>query len=169
MDETGRQGDSGRTGNSGRTGDSGRFGDRRSGPGGRAYAGAAGRADIPDAETLRRLAKLSKLARVMDTALRIPGTNIRFGADSVLGIVPGIGDAAGALVGLLLLNEARRLGLPGNKQLQMLGNVATDAVLGSVPLVGDVFDLYFKSHRRNIRILLDHFGLTHEDLQDRMR
>nr|WP_289852059.1 DUF4112 domain-containing protein [Rhizobium sp. SSA_523] len=118
---------------------------------------------------MRRLAKLSKLARVMDTALRIPGTNIRFGADSVLGIVPGIGDAAGALVGLLLLNEARRLGLPGNKQLQMLGNVATDAVLGSVPLVGDVFDLYFKSHRRNIRILLDHFGLTHEDLQHRMR
>lgn len=117
-----------------------------------------------DAEAMRRLATLAKISRLMDTALRIPGTRIRFGADSILGLVPGVGDAAGALVGLAILNEARKLGLPGNKQMQMLGNLATDAVFGSVPVLGDVFDLYFKSHRRNIQIILDHFALTHEDL-----
>ncbi|MGE6739520.1 DUF4112 domain-containing protein [Allorhizobium pseudoryzae] len=116
---------------------------------------------------MRRLATLARVARLMDTALRIPGTRIRFGADSIMGLLPGIGDAAGALVGLAVLNEARKLGLPGNKQMQMLGNLATDAVFGSVPVLGDLFDVYFKSHRRNIQIILDHFELTHEDLNGR--
>ncbi|WP_165221508.1 DUF4112 domain-containing protein [Affinirhizobium pseudoryzae] len=120
-----------------------------------------------DAAAMRRLATLARVARLMDTALRIPGTRIRFGADSIMGLLPGIGDAAGALVGLAVLNEARKLGLPGNKQMQMLGNLATDAVFGSVPVLGDLFDVYFKSHRRNIQIILDHFELTHEDLNGR--
>lgn len=128
------------------------------------FEGRTSRGAMLDAQAMRRLAKLARVARLMDTALRIPGTSIRFGADSILGLVPGVGDAAGALVGLAILHEARKLGLPGDKQVQMLGNVATDAVLGSVPVLGDLFDVYFKSHRRNIQIILDHFGLTHEDL-----
>lgn len=129
-------------------------------------AGTARRMGL-DADAMRRLARLAKLARFMDTALRVPGTRIRFGADSILGLVPVVGDAGGALVGLLILNEAGRLGLPGHKQMQMLANLGTDALFGSVPLVGDLFDLYFKSHRRNLQIILDHFELTSDDVPRR--
>lgn len=112
-----------------------------------------------DAERLRRIARLVKLARLMDTAIRIPGVGVRFGADSVLGLLPVVGDASGALVGLYIINEARRLGLPREKLIQMAGNIGIDAAVGSVPVLGDLFDVYFKSHRRNVAMILDHFGL----------
>lgn len=64
---------------------------------------------------------------------------------------------AGACVGLAIVNEARKLGLPKEKVAKMLYNVGLDAVVGSVPLVGDLFDIYFKSHRRNVQLILDHF------------
>jgi hypothetical protein len=118
-------------------------------------------------ERLRRLRRLRGITRLMDTALHIPGTRIRFGADSVLGLVPVVGDASGALVGLYIVNEARRLGMPAGKLMQMLGNIAADSVVGSVPLLGDVFDLFFKSHRRNMQLILDHFELEADDLQER--
>ncbi|WP_105374421.1 DUF4112 domain-containing protein [Neorhizobium huautlense] len=122
---------------------------------------------VDRAEHLRRLRRLAAIARLMDTAIRIPGTGIRFGADSVLGLVPLVGDAGGALVGLYIVNEARRLGLPPAKLARMLGNVAADSVLGSVPLAGDVFDLFFKSHRRNLHVILDHFGIHPDELRQR--
>ncbi|WP_137134419.1 DUF4112 domain-containing protein [Rhizobium sp. FKY42] len=123
----------------------------------RAYARGA-----LDAEKLRRIGRLVRLARVMDTAIRIPGVGIRFGADSILGLLPIVGDASGALIGVFIINEARRLGLPNEKLLKMAGNIGADAVLGSVPVLGDVFDLYFKSHRRNVQMILDHFGVSRE-------
>ena len=113
---------------------------------------------------LRRLKRIHGIARLMDTAFRIPGTGISFGADSVLGLIPGIGDAGGALVGLLIVNEARRLGLPNTKLAKMLGNIGMDTIGGSVPLLGDIFDVYFKSNRRNAQIVFDHFGLTAQDI-----
>ncbi|KGD98565.1 MULTISPECIES: DUF4112 domain-containing protein [Rhizobium/Agrobacterium group] len=122
---------------------------------------------IEKVEALRRLRRLAAIARLMDTAVRIPGTGIRFGADSVFGLIPVIGDAGGALVGLYIVNEARRLGLPSAKLVPMLGNIAVDSVLGSVPLAGDVFDLFFKSHRRNLQIILDHFGVHPDELRER--
>lgn len=119
------------------------------------------------AERLRRLRRLSGIARLMDTAIGIPGTRIRFGADSVFGIIPIIGDAGGALVGLYIVNEARRLGVPPAKLVQMLGNIAVDSVIGSVPLAGDLFDVFFKSHRRNVDLILDHFGIHPDELRRR--
>lgn len=119
------------------------------------------------AERLRRLRRLSGIARLMDTAIGIPGTRIRFGADSVFGLIPVVGDAGGALVGLYIVNEARKLGLPPAKLAQMLGNIAADSLLGSVPLAGDVFDLFFKSHRRNVQMILDHFGVHPDELRER--
>nr|WP_250808666.1 DUF4112 domain-containing protein [Neorhizobium tomejilense] len=118
-------------------------------------------------ERLRRLRRLSGIARLMDTAIGIPGTRIRFGADSVFGLIPLVGDAGGALVGLYIVNEARKLGLPPAKLTRMLGNVAADSVLGSVPLAGDVFDLFFKSHRRNVKMILDHFDTHADELRER--
>ncbi|CDZ37886.1 Hypothetical protein NGAL_HAMBI1145_40910 [Neorhizobium galegae bv. officinalis] len=118
-------------------------------------------------ERLRRLRRLSGIARLMDTAIGIPGTRIRFGADSVFGLIPLVGDAGGALVGLYIVNEARKLGLPPAKLTRMLGNVAADSVLGCVPLAGDVFDLFFKSHRRNVKMILDHFEVHPDELRER--
>lgn len=116
------------------------------------------------ADRIRRLKRISRLARIMDTAIAIPGTGIRFGADSIVGIVPGFGDAAGGLIGLWMVNEARLLGLPRHKLVKMIGNVGIDSLVGAVPLFGDVFDVYFKSHRRNARLILDHFAEDRVDI-----
>jgi len=119
---------------------------------------------LEDLERLKRLRRIQAMARVMDTAFRIPGTGISFGADSILGLVPGVGDAGGALVGLLIVNEARRLGVPNATLAKMLGNIGLDTIGGSLPLLGDLFDVYFKSNRRNVQLVLDHFELAPEDL-----
>ncbi|WP_432349933.1 DUF4112 domain-containing protein (plasmid) [Shinella yambaruensis] len=115
-------------------------------------------------EHLARLRRIRGLARLMDTALRVPGTRISLGADSVLGLLPGVGDFGAAAVSLFIVNEARRLGVPKDKLVRMLVNVGFDTVAGSVPLLGDVFDVYFKSNRRNLQFVLDHFGLDDADL-----
>ena len=119
---------------------------------------------LAEEERLRRLRRIVTVARLMDTAIGIPFTGIRFGLDSVVGLVPGIGDAAGGLIGLYMINEARRLGIPKHKLLAMAGNVGIDAVVGSVPLLGDVFDLFFKAHRRNADLVLAHFADLGSDL-----
>ncbi|MFK0276343.1 DUF4112 domain-containing protein [Ensifer sp. NPDC090286] len=116
-------------------------------------------------DRLARLRRIRGLARLMDTALRIPGTRFSFGADAVIGLIPGIGDFGAAAVSLFIVNEARRLGVPNDKLLKMLINVVLDAAAGSVPVLGDVFDVYFKSNRRNLQLMLDHFGLDHAELE----
>nr|WP_102959251.1 DUF4112 domain-containing protein [Mangrovicella endophytica] len=113
---------------------------------------------MPRHERLRRLERLQRLARLMDTAIRVPGLGIRFGADSIIGLIPGVGDAAGGLIGLYMINEARKMGMPASKLLRMAGNVGADALVGAVPLLGDVFDVFFKSHRRNLDIMMEHFA-----------
>jgi hypothetical protein len=120
-------------------------------------------------QLLRRLRRLNNLARLLDTAVRVPGTGIRFGADSLLGLLPVIGDASGAIIGLAIVNEGRRLGVPSDKLARMLTNIAVDAAVGSVPLLGDAFDVYFKAHKRNIGILLDHFDVEAAELAEPRR
>jgi Domain of unknown function (DUF4112) len=110
-------------------------------------------------ERERRVRRLVAIARVMDTAVRLPGTNIRFGADAVIGLLPGFGDVGSAVVSLLLINEARRLEVPNNLLVRMLYNVALDSAIGVIPLLGDVFDAYFKSNKRNADMILDHFKM----------
>jgi hypothetical protein len=129
---------------------------------------AAASADFSHVDTMdrnRRLRRISAIARLMDTAVAIPFTGIRFGADSVLGLAPGLGDAAGAAISLIIVNEARRLGVPNEKLIQMLFNIGIDTFGGAVPLLGDLFDVYFKSNKRNVDIVLAHFGMTREDLE----
>src|SRR3546814_7025723 len=130
---------------------------------GRYTGSTAGPVDLERVELLRRLRRLNNVARLLDTALRIPGTNIRFGADSLMGLLPVVGDASGAIVGLAIINEARKLGLPSGKLGRMLTNLAADTALGSVPVLGDAFDIYFKAPKRNIDILLDHFAVGRSD------
>lgn len=93
------------------------------------------------------------LARLLDTAIRIPGTNIRLGLDAVLGLIPGAGDAVGALLSSYIILAAARQGAPRAVLLRMIGNVAIDSVIGAVPVIGDIFDIAFKSNARNAALL----------------
>ncbi len=123
--------------------------------------------DFRNMDPLARLRRMRGLARLMDTALRIPATRYSFGADSITGLVPVVGDFAGAAISLYIVNGARRLGVPNDKLFKMLVNIGFDAAAGSVPLAGDLFDVYFKSNRRNLDLVLEHFGLDHSDLDRR--
>jgi Domain of unknown function (DUF4112) len=97
--------------------------------------------------------RLRDLARVLDEAIRIPGTNIRIGLDALLGLLPGGGDlAAGVFSGLIIL-QAARVGAPASVLGRMLGNVVLDVIVGSIPLLGDVFDVAWKANSRNVRLL----------------
>ena len=99
------------------------------------------------------MTRVRRLARLFDSALRVPGTNIRFGLDAVVGLVPGLGDAAGAALAAYLVVLAARLGAPPAILLRMLLNVSVDAVVGAVPLLGDLFDIGWKANTRNVELL----------------
>ena len=83
----------------------------------------------------------------------MPGTGIRFGADAVIGLIPGLGDIGGAALAGYLVILAQRLGVPRAVVLRMLANVAVDTLAGTVPVVGDLFDVAFKSNLRNVALL----------------
>jgi hypothetical protein len=104
-----------------------------------------------------RLERLDALAALMDSAIAIPGTNIRFGADALVGLIPGIGDLVTAGVASLIILEARRMGAPTHVVARMIGNVALDALVGAIPVVGDLFDVAFRANLRNMRLLRKHF------------
>ena len=106
------------------------------------------------------VARLEALSRLLDTAFPIPGTNQRVGIDAVLGLIPGIGDLVSTALSSYLIWEARQLGLPRWKIARMIGNVAADTVLGAIPFAGDVFDVFFRANRRNMKILRDHLERT---------
>jgi hypothetical protein len=99
------------------------------------------------------LERLERLAQLLDTALVIPGTNFRFGADAIIGLVPGIGDAITTAISAYIVYEARRLGVPRHVLVRMIVNVALDGLVGAVPLVGDVFDTMWRANIRNVRLL----------------
>ncbi len=117
-------------------------------------------ATIAADDTLNVLKRLKLLARFMDNGWGIPFTNIRFGADSVLGLVPGAGDIAAMLISLYVVVKAYELGAPNHILLRMVGNVAIDTGLGAVPLFGDIFDLFFKSNVKNLDLLHDFLRKT---------
>ncbi|MDP8920978.1 MAG: DUF4112 domain-containing protein [Pseudomonadota bacterium] len=106
------------------------------------------------------IARVTMVAKLMDSAFVIPGLNRRVGLDSVLGLVPGIGDALSAALASYIIWEARQLGLPRWKIARMIGNVAVDTTIGAIPLAGDLFDVFFKSNERNLRIIHEHLGIT---------
>jgi hypothetical protein len=99
------------------------------------------------------LQRLRALARVMDDAVRVPGTNFRVGLDALLGLVPGLGDVAGGLTTAYTIVAAQRLGAPRIVLLRMFWNVLVDTVFGSIPLLGDFFDAAYRANRRNVQIL----------------
>ncbi len=109
-----------------------------------------------DDSRLATMERLDRLAWMLDSVWRIPGTNIRFGADAVMGLVPGIGDLAGAGLSLYIVMEARRMDVPKSVIARMIGNIGLDTLVGAVPLAGSVFDVAFRANRRNMAILREH-------------
>src|SRR5215210_6607681 len=107
------------------------------------------------------VARLEALATLLDSAFIIPGTKQRVGIDALLGLIPGIGDAVSTALSAYIIWEARQLGLPRWKIARMIGNVALDTTLGAVPLAGDVFDVFFRANKRNMRIVREHIGRKH--------
>ena len=104
----------------------------------------------------QRLELLRRVARLLDSALPVPGTSFRFGLDPILGLVPGIGDLVSPLFALGTLWQARDLGVPRVVQLRMIFNVAIDTLTGFVPLIGDLFDFAWKANDRNLALLERH-------------
>lgn len=102
------------------------------------------------------LKRLDSSARLLDSQFRIPFTRIRFGLDPLIGLLPGIGDAAGLVLSLYLMVEAVRLGAGTQQVVKMAGNVLVEFVVGLVPLFGDAFDLYWKANDRNAALLRSH-------------
>lgn len=107
------------------------------------------------------LIRARAVARVLDSGARIPGTKIRFGLDPILGLVPGLGDVAGAVLSGYIVLVGVRLGASRSVVMRMLANILIDTVVGSVPLLGDAFDVVWKSNNRNVA-LLERF-LEHPD------
>lgn len=104
------------------------------------------------------LKQLDWLAELMDDRFRVPGTNIRFGLDSLVGLAPGIGDSVSSLVSAAIVLEVWRRGIPAHVVMRMCGNIALDFVLGSVPVVGDMFDVAWKANRRNLQLARKHLA-----------
>ena len=108
-----------------------------------------------------RIARIDALATLLDTALVIPGTGIRFGLDALIGLFPVVGDTITTALSLFIVHEAYQLGVPGHVVARMLANVALDGVLGAVPLVGDAFDVLWRANRRNVRLLMEWLEREH--------
>ncbi len=102
-----------------------------------------------------RVARIDALATLLDTAFILPGTNIRFGLDALIGLVPGFGDVLTTAMSLYIVHEAHQLGAPSHVLARMVANVALDGFVGAVPLVGDAFDVAFRANRRNMALLRD--------------
>jgi len=104
----------------------------------------------------QRLAQVKWLANLLDDAFRIPGTPVRFGWNSVLGLFPGLGDVLTSALSLLIVHHAWQTGASKLTLARMLGNVGVDFVVGAIPLLGDMFDVVWKANRKNARLLEQH-------------
>lgn len=97
-------------------------------------------------------ARLELLASWLDSKFVIPGTRISFGLDSLIGLIPGVGDTITGAVSLYIIKLAHQLGIPWHVKIRMLWNVFIDWIVGFIPLVGDIFDVGFKANQRNVHL-----------------
>lgn len=103
-----------------------------------------------------QLERLRTVSRLLDSAFVIPGTRYRFGFDALIGLVPGLGDAVSAIFSGYIILQASHLGAPKSVVTRMIGNVALDTLVGWVPVLGDLFDVAWKSNLRNMALLETH-------------
>ncbi len=120
--------------------------------------------DLPmgkDVHSIRR--RIEMMEQVLERSFVIPGLNRPVGLDSIIGLVPVVGDFIAMGMGAYIVWEARNLNLPKWKLMRMAGNVVFDTAVGAVPLVGDVFDFLFRSNTRNLRIVKKHLDKHHPE------
>jgi hypothetical protein len=114
---------------------------------------------LPPLPTLaEELSQLDWLVDLMDSRFHIPGTKYRVGLDALLGLIPGVGDGLGAVVSFYILLRLWQHDLPWHLRARLVGNIGADFVLGSIPLLGDLFDIGFKANRRNVLLVRNHLG-----------
>lgn len=112
--------------------------------------------DPASPEYLRLFAGLDQTAGLLDSRYRVPFTRVRFGWDAIVGLLPVVGDLATAAASLHLVHRARTLGADGRLASRMVVNILIDALLGFIPIVGTVFDVFFRANERNLQLLIDH-------------
>ena len=103
-----------------------------------------------------KLTRLRQLSENLDESFTIPGTNIKFGIDALIGLILGGGDLMGSLFSLYILRTAIKMKLPKSAILSIMFNIILDTTIGIVPVVGDIFDIFWKSNKRNMRIIEKH-------------
>ena len=106
-------------------------------------------------------ARLDALAWFLDSAVRVPGTNVRIGADGLLNLIPGVGTLISKGMSAYLIWEARRLGVPTGRLLRMIRNVGIDFVISAIPIVGWIGDVFYRSNLRNMALLRKHLDRAH--------
>lgn len=104
------------------------------------------------------LARLDTLASLLDNRFRVPGTNLRFGLDGLIGLVPYLGDIAGFAISGVLFSVMLKRGAGPLILLRMMGNFMLDAIVGTIPLLGDLFDFGYKANRRNVDLLKNYYA-----------
>lgn len=122
------------------------------------------RPDLPlgrDPRSVRQ--RIEMMEMILERSFVIPGTKRGFGMDSIIGLIPVIGDFVAAGLGAYIVWEARNLGVPKWKIWRMAGNIAFDTAVGAVPLAGDLFDFLFKSNTKNLRIIKAHLDKHHPE------
>ncbi len=115
-------------------------------------------------ERIAELNRIRKFSRWLDSAFRIPGTSFRFGWDPIIGLVPGAGDLVSTALSAYMIYLAARFQLPPKIFLKMLVNLGIEATVGTIPLIGDIFDAFFKANIRNFELLEQHIREAEPEL-----
>lgn len=111
-----------------------------------------------DATTQQSLERLDALAKLLDSAFFVPGTNIRMGLDGIIGLVPVVGDLISGALSSYIIWEARRLGASRWVLGRMVTNTLIDTTIGAIPLLGDAFDIVFRTNVKNLTLLRKHLA-----------
>ncbi|MDJ0569135.1 MAG: DUF4112 domain-containing protein [Pleurocapsa sp. MO_192.B19] len=112
--------------------------------------------------------KLRRISRLLDNAIPIPGTKFRFGLDPILGLLPGGGDTVTGGISAYIVVEAARMGLPREVLYKMVGNILLDSFAGTIPVLGDIFDVGWKSNVKNIELLEKHLDIAETSKSERL-